>query len=60
MDDILVNFDPERARRTAESVAELAGTHQVLFFTCHPRTAELLSAFKHKGFEVENGAMRER
>ena len=35
MDDILVNFDPERAALTAESIRELAKTHQVLYFTCH-------------------------
>lgn len=58
MDDILVNFDPERAQRTAESVAELAASQQVIFFTCHPRTAEMLSVFKHKAFKVENGIMR--
>jgi uncharacterized protein YhaN len=38
MDDILVNFDPDRARAAAEAIAELSRTHQVLFFTCHPET----------------------
>lgn len=42
MDDILVNFDPERAAATAAVLAEFAGANQVLFFTCHPMTAELL------------------
>ena len=41
MDDILVNFDPHRARNAAETVLELARDHQVLFFTCHPGTAAL-------------------
>lgn len=40
MDDILVNFDPNRAQAAAEAIAELAQTHQVLFFTCHPETVE--------------------
>lgn len=35
MDDVLVNFDPIRAARTAASIRELARTHQVLYFTCH-------------------------
>ena len=42
MDDILVNFDPDRAARAAAAVRELANRHQVLYFTCHASTAELL------------------
>jgi uncharacterized protein YhaN len=42
MDDILVNFDPSRAARTAEAIAELARSHQVLYLTCHPSVAALL------------------
>lgn len=38
LDDVLVNFDPERADRTAEVLAEFASAHQVLLFTCHPET----------------------
>jgi uncharacterized protein YhaN len=42
MDDILVNFDPDRAARAASAIRDLAGRHQVLFFTCHRWAAELL------------------
>lgn len=35
MDDILVNFDPIRAKRTAASIKELSQRHQVIYFTCH-------------------------
>ena len=42
MDDILVNFDAERAGRAASAIRSLAERHQVLYFTCHPWTAELL------------------
>jgi uncharacterized protein YhaN len=42
MDDVLVNFDPERARAVAELLLDCAGEHQVLIFTCHPETAALL------------------
>ena len=42
MDDILVNFDPERASRAAEAIRELARSHQVIYFTCHEPTAKLL------------------
>ncbi|MGH2511256.1 MAG: AAA family ATPase [Candidatus Limnocylindrales bacterium] len=38
MDDILVNFDPDRAERAARSIEDLARRHQVLYFTCHPDT----------------------
>ncbi|MGB6068329.1 MAG: hypothetical protein WBG50_26265, partial [Desulfomonilaceae bacterium] len=43
MDDVLVNFDPERARRTADALARFAEETgvQILFFTCHLHTADL-------------------
>ena len=44
VDEVLVNFDPERARRAAEAFAELAQTNQVLVFTCHPETVELFTS----------------
>jgi len=40
VDDILVNFDPTRARRAAAAFVQLAETNQVLVFTCHPSTVE--------------------
>ena len=43
VDEALVNFDPERANRAAESFAELTQTNQVLVFTCHPNIAELFA-----------------
>ena len=42
MDDILVNFDPVRAANTARVLAEFARDNQLLFFTCHPGTVDLL------------------
>lgn len=42
MDDILVNFDPERARAMAGVLAAFSGRNQLLFFTCHPDQAEML------------------
>jgi uncharacterized protein YhaN len=41
MDEILVNFDPRRARATAETIIELSKEQQILFFTCHPQMAGL-------------------
>ncbi len=42
MDDVFATFDPQRKAGAAEAVAELARTRQVVVFTCHPETAELL------------------
>ncbi|MDZ4655367.1 MAG: hypothetical protein U1F44_05795, partial [Coriobacteriia bacterium] len=46
MDDVLVNFDPERRRGAAEAIAELAEHRQVVLFTCHPETAELFASVR--------------
>ena len=43
MDEVFVNFDPERAKGVAESIAGLSEGHQVLMFTCHPETVELMT-----------------
>lgn len=45
MDDVLVNFDPGRARNLAAALADFAQEHQVLFFTCQPATRDLLVGF---------------
>jgi uncharacterized protein YhaN len=44
IDEALVNFDPERARRAIAALAELARTNQVLVFTCHPATVDMFSS----------------
>ena len=41
MDDVMVNFDPTRARQAAGGILEMAETHQVLFFTCHPEGVQV-------------------
>jgi uncharacterized protein YhaN len=38
MDDVLVNFDPQRARAACEAIADLSSRFQVLVLTCHPQT----------------------
>lgn len=40
VDEVLVNFDPDRAKKTAEVLYEFARNRQVLIFTCHPETVE--------------------
>ena len=41
VDEVLVNFDPERALRAASAFVRLGEENQVLVFTCHPGTVEL-------------------
>jgi len=41
-DDILVNFDPGRARAAAEAIVELSQSLQILLFTCHPPTVDMV------------------
>jgi uncharacterized protein YhaN len=44
MDDVLVNFDDERAAAMAGVLRDFARDHQVLFFTCSSWTRDLLLA----------------
>ncbi|MBX3026950.1 AAA family ATPase [bacterium] len=53
MDDVLVNLDPERAAAMARVLGEVAQRHQVLFFTCHPSTRDLLVRAGHAARVVE-------
>lgn len=39
-DDILVNFDAQRRAGAARALVELAGTRQVVLFTCHEEIVE--------------------
>jgi uncharacterized protein YhaN len=49
LDDVIVNFDEDRAASTAELLLELAGQGlQILFFTCHKHLAQL---FASRGIE---------
>ncbi|MBB5142475.1 AAA family ATPase [Desulfovibrio intestinalis] len=62
MDEVLVNFDPQRAERTARAFVDLtdAGSsngHQLLYFTCQPHMVELLRKAEPTAalFHVEQG-----
>ena len=46
VDEVLVNFDPERGRKVASAFVELAKENQVLVFTCHP---QIVDWFKEAG-----------
>ena len=41
VDEVLVNFDPDRALRAAVAFTKLSQTNQVLVFTCHPTIINL-------------------
>ena len=41
VDDILVNFDPERAKTTIRLLNEVSKENQIIMFTCHPNTLDL-------------------
>lgn len=63
MDEILVNFDPERSCRCAETLSGMAqsGGQQILYFTCQPHVIEM---FKETSpnlglYKVENGTIME-
>ncbi len=63
MDDVLVNFDPERAKRTAKAMLSLRhgeNAHQILFFTCHPHMADMLQSIATESqlFLVEKGSIQ--
>ena len=40
VDEVLVNFDPERALKAAHAFIELSQSNQVLVFTCHPQIVD--------------------
>jgi uncharacterized protein YhaN len=47
LDDVLVNFDVQRAKRAGEVLSEFAsGGHQILMFTCHEHVWEMFKELK--------------
>ena len=42
LDDVFVNFDPDRRTRAARALARVAERTQVLFLSCHPPTIKAL------------------
>lgn len=51
-DEILVNFDPARARQAAKILQEFAAHRQMLIFTCHPATADYFDRDKIQVMDV--------
>lgn len=50
VDEVLVNFDPDRAKRSCSAFANLSETNQVIVFTCHP---EMVDLFKTESDECQ-------
>ena len=44
MDEVLVNFDKERALGVAKAILDVSERHQILMFTCHAHTVELMQS----------------
>ena len=44
LDDVLVNFDPERSAAMARAIGQVAREHQVIVFTCHPHVVSTFAA----------------
>ncbi|MHC4993456.1 MAG: ATP-binding protein [Planctomycetota bacterium] len=42
LDDVMVNFDTDRSRAMARLLVDFSRSHQLLLFTCHPSTVQLL------------------
>jgi uncharacterized protein YhaN len=52
VDEVLVNFDPARAKQTAKTLYDFALNRQVLIFTCHPTTKEYFENLKVNIIEI--------
>ncbi len=46
MDDVLVNFDEDRAKQTLRVLSDFSQSHQILFLTCHRRMVELVQSIR--------------
>jgi uncharacterized protein YhaN len=55
VDEVLVNFDPERAEKTAAILHEFAKSRQVLIFTCHPETIKYFKQMDINRILINNG-----
>jgi uncharacterized protein YhaN len=49
LDDILVNFDPERAKAACKVIINLSNRFQIIFLTCHPETEAMFKSVAPTG-----------
>ena len=69
MDDILVNFDPDRAKNALQAILQLSKSMQLLYFTCHPQIVEMIKELSEESmnyishtdvsiFQLDKGRIR--
>jgi uncharacterized protein YhaN len=54
VDEVLVNFDPKRAEKTAGILYEFAKKRQVIVFTCHPETMNYFKRMDVNKISINN------
>jgi uncharacterized protein YhaN len=60
LDDVLVNFDSERAKAAAQVIRDFAvAGHQMLVFTCHEHIAKLFRSLKAPFNELPSNSERD-
>jgi len=57
LDDVLVNFDRQRARCAVKVLAQLAPRHQVIAFTCHEEVKDLFDEQGAHRIEIAPGQL---
>lgn len=59
MDDVLVNFDEDRARQTLRVLCDFSQNYQILFLTCHRQMVDLIRSIKPelKPIELKPGSL---
>ncbi|UCH14439.1 MAG: AAA family ATPase [Bacteroidales bacterium] len=55
VDEVLVNFDPDRAKKTAGILEEFSKKRQILIFTCHPETSGYFHATGINKINIKEG-----
>ncbi|MDA1279959.1 MAG: AAA family ATPase [Chloroflexi bacterium] len=57
LDDILVNFDPDRAMAACKVMMNLSERFQILFLTCHPETVAMFKSVAPSGKKTHANAV---
>jgi uncharacterized protein YhaN len=57
LDDILVNFDPQRAKAACKVIMDLSERFQVIFLTCHPETEAMFKSVAPSSKKAREAAM---
>jgi len=57
LDDILVNFDPDRAQAACKVIMDLSERFQIIFLTCHPETEAMFNSVAPGGKKAREESM---